>query len=105
MNPRPGSLSHLCLARASDVGPQRHQLLADRTRGGALDLAVARDERQAEWREYRAAAVLPPVCRSTAACPQMRLISSTRFQARLYDISIARPAAEIEPLALMYSSS
>src|SRR5882757_8775149 len=48
---------------------------------------------------------LPPVCRSTAACPQIRFNSSTRSQARLYDMSIARPAAEIEPQAWMFSRS
>src|SRR5689334_2803966 len=47
---------------------------------------------------------LPPVCRSTTGWRQMRLISSTRSQARLYDMSMARPAAEIEPCRPMFSS-
>ena len=48
---------------------------------------------------------LPPVCRSTAARLQMRLISATRSHARLYDMFIALPAAEIEPQERMFSSN
>jgi len=40
--------------------PQRHQLLADCAGGGAFDLAIARNEREAEWRQHGAAAVLAP---------------------------------------------
>ena len=51
-------LSRRHLARTSDVGSQRHQLLADRAGGGAFDLAVACDEREAERGQDGAAAVL-----------------------------------------------
>src|SRR5258708_15147115 len=44
--------------RASDIRPQRQQLLAHRARSVPFDLAVARDQRDAEWRQHRAAAIL-----------------------------------------------
>src|SRR5262249_17285471 len=45
------------LARASDIGPQRLQILPDGARGVALDLAVARNQRGAEGGQHRAAAI------------------------------------------------
>src|SRR5260370_24217176 len=44
--------------RMSDVGPQRLEIPAHRVGGGALDLAVARDQRDAERGEHRAATIL-----------------------------------------------
>src|SRR5947207_3246862 len=46
------------LLRSPDVAAQRLQLLARRAGRVAFDLAVARDQRGAERRQYRAAAVL-----------------------------------------------
>src|ERR1700748_3465467 len=48
---------------------------------------------------------LRPACRATAGRPQTRLISSTRTQACLYDMFMARPAAEIEPKVRIFSSN
>ncbi len=53
-----GTGSSILLRARRDVGPQRLQVLADRARGGALDLAVARDQGGAERRQAGAAAVL-----------------------------------------------
>jgi hypothetical protein len=95
------ALSRLCLPWASDIGPQRHQFLADRACGGAFDLPVTCDERQAERRQHGAAAVLAaglPLDRGMAA-------DAVDLVDQIPDISIARPAAEIEPLALMFSSN
>src|SRR6185437_13286659 len=47
----------------------------------------------------------PPVCADTTGSRKERLRLSTRSQARRYDIPISRPAAEIDPLAPINSSS
>src|SRR5258708_35192666 len=52
------SLPPRAFPRASDIRPQRQQLLAHRARSVPFDLAVARDQRDAERRQHRAAAIL-----------------------------------------------
>jgi len=62
---------------------QRKKLLAGSALRGALDFPVTRHERTAKRREDSAAAVFSAYLPFIAVRPQIRLISSTRTQARL----------------------
>src|SRR5579863_9829931 len=46
------------LGPMADIGAQGLELLARRALGRALDLPIAFDQRQAEWRQHRAPTVL-----------------------------------------------